>query len=226
MPSLVNVTVADTPYGSPVEILVQAGVGQTGSVKIEVNGNTYMAELDNTGKATFHISGLNVNEYTVSVNYAGDHSHSPIVNSTKFNVTKVDLTVDIGALDVTVENNPTFIINSINIDFAGKMTITIGDVKYDDVVKTIIQIGKLPAGDYTATVKFYDDNNYKDKTLDVGFTVSRVTPTISVTIDDVTYPDKAVAQMTVGNKANGTVKITVGTQEFTGSVSNGIGQPI
>ena len=76
-----------------------------------------------------------------------------------------------------------------------------------------------------ATVVFYGDSNYDELTLnDVKFTVSRVAPSIDVTIDDVTYPGKAVAFINVGNDANGTVNITVDGKVFSGTVSNGVAQ--
>ena len=220
--SLVNVTVSDTVYGNPVEITVQVGKGQTGSVKIEVNGNTYMGDLENE-QAKFNITGLNVNEYTVTVHYGGDHAYLPNDNSTKFNVTKADLSVDVSALNITVEDNITFIIHVLNSDFAGKVNITVIDgINYDDIVKTLIVLGKLPvAGKYTAEVTFYGDNNYNNKTLQVEFTVSRVTPSIDVIIDDVTFPDKAIALINIGNKANGTVNVTVDGETFEGIVTDG-----
>ncbi|MBQ9026846.1 MAG: Ig-like domain repeat protein, partial [Methanobrevibacter sp.] len=222
--SLVNVTVNNTVYGDTVEILVQVGEGQTGSVKITINDNTYMDELDN-GEAKFYINGLNVKEYTVDVTYNGDDVFLPNDNSTKFNVTKANLTVDVTALNMTVADDITFIINSINNDFTGNVAINVTDaVKYDDVVKTLIELGKLPVADkYSANVTFYGDNNYNNNTLTVNFTISRVTPSIDVEIVDVTYPNSAVANINVANDATGTVNITIGTQVFEGTVTNGVG---
>ena len=67
----------------------------------------------------------------------------------------------------------------------------------------------MPAGGKTATVVFYGDSNYDGLTMDVDFTVSRVNPSINVTIADVTYPNNATAVINVGNYANGTVNVTV-----------------
>ncbi|WP_407415803.1 Ig-like domain repeat protein, partial [Methanobrevibacter sp.] len=70
-------------------------------------------------------------------------------------------------------------------------------------------------------VVFYGDDNYDELTVTAEFTVSGVVPEITVDIDDVTYPDKAVAEITVGNNANGTVNITVDGKVFNGTVENG-----
>ena len=53
------------------------------------------------------------------------------------------------------------------------------------------------------------------------FTVSRLTPTIDVNIEDVTYPNTAYANVHVGNYANGTVNVTVNDRTFKGVMSNG-----
>ena len=84
-----------------------------------------------------------------------------------------------------------------------------GKVLYNGTVKSLITADKLLAGDKIATVVFYGDDNYDELTVTAEFTVSRVTPDITVVIDDVTYPAKAVAVITVGNNANGTVNVTV-----------------
>ena len=62
----------------------------------------------------------------------------------------------------------------------------------------------------------------KTKSIIVGFTVDRVTPIINVTIDDATYPDKAVAHVNISDYANGTINITVDGKVFNTTVTNGV----
>ena len=134
-----------------------------------------------------------------------------------------DLVKDIIALNVTVEQNTSFIVN-VNDGFKGKVSIAVDDnVLYNGTVKTLINGPKLLAGDKTATMVFYGDANYQTLTLNnISFSVSKVTPSIDVTIDDVTYPNDALAHIEIGNYANGTVNITVDGKVFNGTVSNGI----
>ena len=134
-----------------------------------------------------------------------------------------DLVKDIIALNVTVEQNTSFILN-VDDGFKGNVSIEVEDnVFYNGTVKTLIIGPKLLAGDKTATIVFYDENNYEKLTCPVTFSVSRVAPSIDVTIDDVTYPNDALAHVEIGNYANGTVNITVDGKVFNGTVYNGIG---
>ena len=105
----------------------------------------------------------------------------------------------------------------------GSVSIRIGnEALYDGCVTAIIKAAKLPAGDYSATAVFYGDDNYENQTLDdIMFTVSRLTPTIDVDIDDLTYPKVAYAIVNIGNNANGTVNVTVDKRTFGSTVSNG-----
>ena len=223
MASTVNVTVNNTVYGNTVEIVVQAGENQTGIVEILVNGQTYMDELDH-GVAKFYIDGLNVNNYTVNVTYFENERYHLSINSTKFNVTKANMTATVVAQNVTVEQNASFAINDVTSDFNGNVTIVINNhVYYDGAVKSPVEIARiLQAGNYTANVTFYGDNNYNNKSYIVNFTVSRVDPTIDVEIADVTYPANASAIVTVSNNATGKLEVYLdGTLIGNGTIVNG-----
>jgi hypothetical protein len=130
------------------------------------------------------------------------------------------LTADVIAQNVTVDENASFVI-TVNNDFKGKVDITVNGVShFDNLAQALIYINKLPANDYVARMTFYDDGNYNNKTINVPFTVSRVDLTvINVTIDDTTYPDKAVAYVNVTG-ASGVINITVDGKVFNGTLDN------
>ena len=220
--SLVNVTVAETVYGNDVIIEVTVPLNQTGFVTINVNNKNYTAQVKD-GKAVFNVTGLKVAEYRVNVTYLEDDTFLASENFTYFNVTKAEMSANVTAQNVTVEDNVPFIIDNVTADFDGKVIIKVGDDKYyDDIVKAYVEIAKFTAGTYTANVTFYGDNNYNDRNYTVCFTVFRVTPEINVTIADVTYPDNASAIVNVSNNANGTIEIYEGTKLVgTGSITDG-----
>ena len=222
--SHVNVTANDTVYGNEVEIVVRVGENQTGFVKIIVNGKSYIDVLDE-GVAKFYVSGLNVGNYTVNVTYYGDNTFYANKNFTSFNVTPAEMSATVTARNVTVEENGSFTIRDVNPrDFDGNVRITInGTEYYNGDVYSPIEIARiLKAGKYSANVTFYGDKNYNNRTYIVNFTVSRVTPQINVTIEDVTYPENATAHVNVSNKANGTIEIYEGTRLIgTASIVNG-----
>ncbi|WP_296887137.1 Ig-like domain-containing protein, partial [uncultured Methanobrevibacter sp.] len=184
------------------------------SVELKIGGKTYTVAIVN-GVGSYEVSGLDSGVYDINVTYAGDDKYIESKNATKLTVNNATLVVDVVAQNVTVEQNASFVIN-VTDDFKGNVSITVdGKVLYNGTVKSLITADKLLAGDKIATVVFYGDDNYDKVTLDnVKFTVSRVTPDIAVVIDDVTYPAKAVAVITVGNNANGTVNVTVDGKVF------------
>ena len=222
--ALVNASATNETYGVPTEITVKVPKAQTGYVTITVNDTLVNVTVKIVnGEAKFNVTGLDVGKYIVNVTYLGDESYGVASNHTYFNITRNNnLIVDVIGQNVTVKENPSFVVN-ITDDFNGKVNITIGGVSYyDGDVKSLVSIDKLPAGTYTANATFYGDSNYNNKSVEVEFKVSRVTPEINVTIDDVTYPTKSIAVVNVSDYANGTINITVGGKVFNGTVTNGI----
>ena len=134
-----------------------------------------------------------------------------------------ELNAKVVALNVTVADKPMFVVDCAD-KFNGNVAIRIGENKsiYDGGAKALIEADRLPAGNYVATALFYGDSNYENLTQNnIMFTVSRLTPTIDVNIEDVTYPNTAYANVHVGNYANGTVNVTVNNRIFRGVMSNG-----
>ena len=201
-------------YGEDAVITVELNETINTTVKLIVDGKEYDVAIIN-GKGGFNATGLNSGDHKVNVTYVGDDKYAGSKDSINFTVNNATLVPEVTAFNVTVEENTTFVIN-VTDDFKGNVSIKVGDkVLYNGSVETLIYADKLPAGDKNATVVFYGDSNYDVLTLNnVPFTVSRVDPSINMTIDDVTYPDKAIAVINVGNNANGTVNITVDGKVF------------
>ncbi|WP_458405407.1 beta strand repeat-containing protein [Methanobrevibacter sp.] len=219
--STVNVTATTVVYGNASEITVKVPNAQTGFVRIAVNGTDINVTVEiNKGIARFNATGLNVGRYMVNVTYLGNEIYLPKSNITYFNITKANLKAEVIAQNVTVKENASFVITVIS-DFKGNVSITVDDNEYDGKVISLVEIARRAAGKYNATVRFYGDNNYNDKEINVTFTVSRVDPIINVTIVDVTYPAKAVANINISDYANGTVFITIGNKTFNKTIENG-----
>ncbi|WP_407432058.1 Ig-like domain repeat protein [Methanobrevibacter sp.] len=220
----IDVTVKEpVTYGEDAVISIELDAPVNNTVKLTVDGKEYNVPLTD-GKGGFNASGLTAGPHEVNVTFAGDNKYVESNDTATFTIDKADLTADVIALNVTVEENTMFVID-VPDDYNGNVSITVdGKVLYNDTAKIIIDADKLTAGDKTADVVFYGDDNYGELTLDdIEFTVSRVVPEIAVDIDAVTYPDKAVAVINVANKANGTVNITVDGKVFKGEIKNGEG---
>ena len=208
-------------YGNDAVITVELNATINATVKLSIDGKERNVALVN-GKGVFNASGLSSGNHDVGVIFVGDNYYARSENSTSFIMDNATLAADVTGLNVTVEQNTSFVIN-VTDDFKGNVSIKVGDkVLYNGTVKTMVDGAKLLAGNYVATVVFYGDSNYNKLTLNnVKFTVLRVTPAIGVVIGDVTYPANATAVINIGNKANGTVNVTVDGKVFKGTVSNG-----
>ena len=192
------------------------------NVVLRVNGKEYNVAIIG-GFGNFTVANLPVGTYYINATYAGSDKYIASTSQTvEMNVSKAGWEARVIAQNATVEENPSFVITA-PIDFDGNVSIKVDGVEYyDDVFKTLTEISKFEAGNYTANVTFYGDSKYANRTYLVNFTVFRINSIIAVTIDDTTYPTKAVAQITVSGYANGTVNITVDGKQFNGTVSNGV----
>ena len=109
----------------------------------------------------------------MNVAYSGDENYSSQINTTTFNVIKVDLTANVIGVNVTVREDAKFII-SVPDDFTGKVNITVDGITYSGNVESLITMDKLAEGDKMAAVKFFDDANYNDLELNASFKVSPI----------------------------------------------------
>ncbi|WP_458406148.1 Ig-like domain repeat protein, partial [Methanobrevibacter sp.] len=222
--SYVNVTADPITYGRGAVIIVCVGEGQTGHVTITINNQNYTSEIKNGG-ATFTVSGLNATNYPVTVKYSGDEEFESKINDTVLTVNKADLNANVIGQNVTVAENTSFIISNIADSFKGSVNITVDGAVYSGDVKSLITMAKLTAGPKTADVVFYGDNNYNVLALPVDFTVSKLPEReviVTVNVNDVVYPNPAIAIINVSGNANGTVIVTVNGKEYAAeSVTNG-----
>ena len=107
-----------------------------------------------------------------------------MINTIQAIIIAADLDASAIGLNVTVKEDGGIVI-AVPSDFTGKVKVNVtGVVKYDNNPIPLINISKYLAGNYIANVTFYGDNNYNNKSINVKFTVSRVTPVINVTIDE------------------------------------------
>lgn len=177
----------------------------------KINEDNYLMESDGA-----------VDELLTEPKEADINISAPKLGAYDENQLGADLRANVIPINVSVEDNTLFVIDSAD-DFKGNVSINVGsDILYNGNVKSLIDARKLHAGDYTATAVFYGDANYDELTLNgIKFTVSRVTPAIDVVIDDATYPRTVVAIVNLTNNANGTVNITIDKRTFKGNVVNG-----
>ena len=188
---------------------------------LEINEDNQVMDNDNGGLSG-NASAKDDN-VGIPAQQRDENSDSDRLGITDGDLIGDELNAKVVALNVTVADKPMFVVDCAD-KFNGNVAIRIGENKsiYDSSAKALIEADRLPAGNYVATAFFYGDSNYENLTQNnIMFTVSRLTPTIDVNIEDVTYPNTAYANVHVGNYANGTVNVTVNKRTFKGVMSNG-----
>ena len=82
----------------------------------------------------------------------------------------------------------------------------------------------ISGGNHTVTARYLGDDKYSpSQKATKSFEVESVPSTVSVKVDNITYGDKAVVEVTVPTDATGNVTVTIGNKTYTVPVSGGKG---
>ena len=221
--SPISVTVDDINVGDKAVITVTLPENATGNVTIEIDGVKYTEEI-NKGTATFEIENLTAGNKTIVVTYGGDGEYSSNFTVGNVSVEKRTATViphidTIGDdLEITVDvpkNATGYVVVSVdNKTYAIKVN--------DGVAKTTIK--GLSAGNHSVNVTYLGDDQYlPSDVFESSVTIASVNSTVSVKVDNITYGDKAVIEVTVPVDATGNVTVTIGDKSYNVNVSGGKG---
>ena len=133
-------------YGNDAIITVELDPKLNVIVKLIIDDDKeYDVALVN-GKGGFNASGLTSGTHKVKVVFAGDNKYGGDDDTKDFTINNATLTVDVTALNVTVNDNAQFVIN-VTDDFKGNVSIEVdGVVLYNNTVKTMIDAAKLLGG--------------------------------------------------------------------------------
>ena len=219
----ISVTVDDINVGDKAVITVTLPENATGNVTIEIDGVKYTEEI-NKGTATFEIENLTAGNKTIAVTYGGDGEYSSNFTVGNVSVEKRTATVTphidtIGDdLEITVDvpkNATGYVVVSVdNKTYAIKVN--------DGVAKTTIK--GLSAGNHPVNVTYLGDDQYlPSDVFESSVTIASVNSTVSVKVDNITYGDKAVIEVTVPVDATGNVTVTIGDKSYDVPVSGGKG---
>ena len=166
----IDVTAKDITYGEDATVEAKIIPNNTaGNIKFSLDDNIVQTDVITNGSASVIFTNLEIGKHSVIASYDGINS-TPVV----FNVNKIsayDMTVNAPA--VFYGNNVSAII-TLPEDATGDVNINIGNETYNGKLingKTTIDIPNLVAGNTNATVVYFGDKKYADKTVNTTFTV-------------------------------------------------------
>ena len=221
--SAIDVAVDTIDFGEDAVISVKLADDATGEVVITVNGEDYTAAIEN-GVASVTVSDLKAGDYTVAVKYAGDNNYNGATGSAEFSVSKI--TPD---MDVTVNNivfGEDLTVNAVlPADATGEVVITVNGEDYTAAIENgvaSVTVSDLKAGDYTVAVKYAGDNNYNGATGSAEFSVSKITPDMDVTVNNIVFGEDLTVVAVLPADATGEVVITVNGKDYSVVIENGV----
>ena len=221
-----NVIINNVDYGNVFTVnAVLTGVNNaplTGDVIVTVNGKDYTVNVVN-GKGNVTGVKLAAGSYDFTAKFAGDNNYNAVSDSGKFNVNKVDSAIDVAVSDIKVGEDAVITVKLLS-DATGSVTVTVNGKDYTEpVVNGIanVKVSGLKADTYDVAVKYSGDNNYNDAVATSSFTVSKVDPTMDVTVDGIVFGEDLTVEAVLPADVTGKVVIVVDGTPYTANITDG-----
>ena len=215
-----SVTVPEEPVVEPKDpelkataenttVTVNVNKDATGGVIVDVDGTSYYAEIKD-GQAIIDVKGLEAGkDYTATVIYTGDDNFTEDETTVKISVPKEE-EIEPEDASMTVDSSNSTITIELPEDATGYVLVDIDGKGYYAKVtdgKATVDVAGLDAGNYTATVTYTGDDNYKANTSSVA---------VSIPEEDEPIPEPVTPEMTV-KVTNTTIEVTL-PKDATGNV--------
>ena len=236
VPSYVIPTAKDITVGENEVMIFAVPTDATGSVTVEINGESFTFDLDeilgvpiysngkfnvavDNGEGVLVLSGLSAGEYDVSVTYNGDDKYLPSTNSTKFRVSASDCEVDVvdlgnGTIKVFVSDNAT-----------GNVTVKVGNNTYNAKIEdgvAVIDLSNETSGKHDVEVIYSGDKNHNGKTVESSVSIPKKETPIGVTAHDIYVGDTEYIVVTLPEGATGNVTIEINAVPYTAELKDGV----
>ena len=221
-----NVFISDVDYYGAFNINVALtgvdAIGLTGDVIVTVNGKDYTVNVVN-GKGNVTGVKLAAGTYDFTAKFAGDNNYNDVGDSGNFKVNKVDSVIDVAVSDIKVGEDAVITVKLLS-DATGSVTVNVNGKDYTEpVVNGIanVKVSGLKADTYDVIVKYSGDNNYNDAVATSSFTVSKVDPTMDVTVDGIVFGEDLTVEAVLPVDATGKVVIVVDGTPYTANITDG-----
>ena len=221
-----NVIINNVDYGNVFTVnAVLTGVNNaplTGDVIVTVNGKDYTVNVVN-GKGNVTGVKLAAGTYDFTAKFAGDNNYNDVGDSGNFKVNKVDSAIDVAVSDIKVGEDAVITVKLLS-DATGNVTVNVNGKDYTEPVvngMANVKVSGLKADTYDVIVKYSGDNNYNDAVATSSFTVSKVDPTMDVTVDGIVFGEDLTVEAVLPVDATGKVVIVVDGTPYTANITDG-----
>ena len=215
-----NLTSADITYGEEELIKAIFDKGVEGKVRFIIANESYVADIIN-GTAEYASYGFAAGDHIINAVYTNDIVN--LTKTTRFNVAKAGLALDIDIVSATPEIDE--IISVIDLANAtGDIIFVFNNTEYKIPIinsQAVLNLSKLNQGSYALTVRYLGDNNYLASNRTVSFYVKQFASDIILSVDSQAYGKDIVATAKLNNDATGVVRFNAGNMTEDVNVSGG-----
>ena len=210
-----SIKVNDVNVGEKATAEIHAVHSFSGTVLVYLKGSVlpYAVTVKNGyGKVTFKES-LPAGTYTATAKYSGGLIYKADQSSTSFKVGKFNPNLSIKVADVNVGEKATAEINADH-SFSGTVYVYLKGSLMPYAVYVHNGYGKvtfskaLPAGTYTATVKYAGDCKYEADQSSTTFNVNKFDPNLSINVDNINFGEKATVEISADKAFTGYVDVS------------------
>ena len=186
--------------------------GTSGMVIIEIDGKSLNSTDIINGVVRFEIGNLTAGNKTFVVKYSGDRNYMENSTVSTLTVSKHDSAISVVTADIEAGSTA-----QINItgpaDIDGVVVVNINGLNYTVILNSgegTLDITGLPAGRHDIAATYLENDKYKLSTnSSATLTVSKVLPDIEVSVENITYGENAVFEITLPADAEGNLTIIV-----------------
>ena len=212
--------------------------GTSGIAVLNFSGTLYNVQITNC-RGSQRIKGLAVGDYNFSAVFESD-AYGSLFNKNRLKVypcedMAINVTIDdihygqhliIDArLNTSLNNSGSASV--VAYDNRGRLAILLEDLEFVQSKLYVDYDSILSVGNYTATIRFKGNENITETSVVKQFNVLPATPSISVSIDNITYGSSALAKVNVtgvfGEGLNGTAYVNISGVNMGIFLRNGLG---
>jgi len=217
-----DITVENIKVGDKETIVVNVPEGVTGSITIEIDGETYTAPIED-GKATFSVENLDQGKKSVFVKYDGDENYNANTTTAQFEVDKRPTEVTATVEDIHVGETLKVTVK-LPENATGQVLIDIDGVGYYVNITNgtgVAEIPHLTNGVYDVNVTYTGDDQYMPSHTSATFKVEKIESFVIPMATNIMVGENENIKLLVPNDATGNVTVIIDGEEYNFNLDDG-----
>ena len=197
-------------YGQDLTVKIIAPEDINGTVTVFVGENSKTLQI--TGKqTTFTFNNLNADDYVVFANFSGNQKYLSQIKETRVTVNKYSSITRISMSPIAVGTDLNITI-STTIRTTGNITFSINNFTKTLILKNYqasYVLKNLSRGDYLIKAIYNGNDKYASSYDSIFLEVDNLNPNLSVSIENTSYGEMAVIDVSLDGDAEGWVSATI-----------------